>query len=434
MPTQPQRAWGRFLSLRLGFPSGVRSRIYHVDPQRAGEAIAQLSTLPGVRSVTPVGYRSRMTVVSNDPFYGGFGAPAPYYETSSTPGQWDMHVINAESGWNDVAASAPVVGTRAPIAIVDTGVDVTHPELMGGTIVRTRCFVTFPDSSPQTTGVYVTDTDGHGTNVAGIAAGDTDNGLGFASVTYDAKIMAYRIFPSDPSDPTVCEQNSPPPQCESNVVDEAAAINDAVQNGAKVVSLSLGGSPPCDPSDPEYIAVENAIAHNVVVVAAAGNESTSALDCPGADPGVIAVGASAVDDSVSGSDAQYVASYSNYLSNNGGGRYLVAPGGDPSGTGDPDYLHWIENIYSSTAVQAGDCGPDYDSNSSVADCKILIAGTSQATPHVAGAAALILAVKPNYTPAQVATALCAGAADIGDPKQGCGQLDAAGAVQYAKSH
>ncbi|MFN2449778.1 MAG: S8 family serine peptidase, partial [Candidatus Baltobacteraceae bacterium] len=178
---------------------------------------------------------------------------------------------------------------KAPIAIVDTGVDVTHPELASGTILRARCFVTYPATAAQTSGPYVTDTDGHGTNVAGIAAARSNNAFGFASTSYDAKILAYRIFPADPS--SGCEGSSSP-QCESDTADEAAAINDATANGAKVINLSLGSAPPCSTNDPEYAAVENAIAHNVVVVAAAGNGTTgglaeNVLDCPAADPGVI---------------------------------------------------------------------------------------------------------------------------------------------------
>lgn len=418
-----------------------RTKIVRVDSSRIDDAMASFKNIPGVKSVSRVAYRARLTVAANDPYYLGFGVPAPYFESSASPGQWDMHVINAEAAWDDITATAPVVGTHAPIAVVDTGVDVTHPELSSGTIIRARCFVTYPDTSSQTTGQYVTDTDGHGTNVAGIATGNTDNGFGFASASFDAKLMAYRVFPADPT--SGCDSANPPSQCFLDTADEASAIQDAVNNGAKVINLSLGGDQPCLTSDPEYQAVEYAIGHNVVVVAASGNGKgnpavgQSQLDCPADDPGVIAVGASAVDDSMPGIEAFKVASYSNYLMTHGtsnGGAFLVAPGGDPASTSDGDDLHWIEHIYSSTAVQAGDCGPDFDSLSSTGDCKILIAGTSMATPHVAAVAALILAVKPNYTPAQVAAALCNGAADIGDAKEGCGQLDANAAVLYAQSH
>lgn len=410
----------------------LKTRVITVDPSHTAEAIAQLKAIPGVRSAVQVAYRHRMTVSSDDPYYNGFGPGAPYYEDATTAGQWDMHVINVAGAWNDVSSSAPVKG--APIAIIDTGVDVTHPELTGGKIIRTRCYVTYPSGTAQTSGQYVTDTDGHGTDVAGIADGDTNNTLGFASVGFGAPLLAYRIFPTEPS--TGCEGTNPPAQCDANTGDEASAINDAVAHGAKVINLSLGSTGPCSASDPEYVAVENAISHGVVVVAASGNEGNAALDCPAQDPGVIAVGASALDDSVT-PIVEKVASYSNWVSGTNSGLYMVAPGGDPSSADSSgtttDFLHWIENIYSSTAVQKGTCSSDFHS-SSVVDCRVLIAGTSMASPHVAGIASLILAVRPSYTPAQVATALCKSADPIGDSKQGCGRVDAAAAVAYAQAN
>jgi subtilisin family serine protease len=364
-----------------------------------------------------------MSVPANDPYYVGFGAAAPYFETATLPGQWDMHVMNVSGAWDVVGASPK----GAAIAIVDTGADITHPELTGGKVTRTQCYVTFPSDSKQSSGKYVTDTDGHGTNVAGIADANANNGLGFVGAVYSAPLMIYRIFPTTPDGGC---QNSTDPQCTTSTLDEASAINDAVSHGAKVINLSLGGQ--CSGNDVEYQAVENAIAHGVVVVAAAGNDGQGQLDCPAADPGVIAVGASALDDS--GSVKEVVASYSNYLMTNGSGHFLVAPGGDPSGNDDSDDLHWIENIYSSTAQEPGTCTPDFQSPAGVKDCRLEIAGTSQATPHVAAVASLILAVRPSYTPAQVAAALCNSAANINDAKQGCGRVDAAAAVAYAKSH
>jgi subtilisin family serine protease len=410
----------------------LKTRVISVEPSRTAEAIAQLKRLPAVKSVVQVAYRHRMTVTSNDPYYDGFGLGAPYFEDAATAGQWDMHVMNIEGAWNDVTLSAPVTG--APIAIIDTGVDLTHPELTGGKVTRAECFITYPNGTAQTTGTFVTDTDGHGTDVAGIADADTNNGLGFASAGFGAPLLAYRIFPSDPSGG--CE-NSKNPQCGANTVDEASAINDAVAHGAKVINLSLGSGGPCDPSDPEYKAVENAISNNVVVVAAAGNESVPSLDCPAADPGVIAVGATGLNDSGT-SITEDVASYSNWVTGTNGGLYVVAPGGDPSSADSAgsttDFLHWIENIYSSTAAQPGTCTPDKDSTSTVGDCRVLIAGTSMATPHVVGVVSLILAVKPSYTPTQVAAALCNSADNINDAKQGCGRINAAAAVSWAASH
>jgi serine protease len=403
----------------------LRTRVVSVDPSRVSEAIDALRSLHGVRSVSRVAYRYAMSITVNDPYFSGFGQPAPFFETSTSPGQWDMHVINAADAWNAIAFNPPVTG--ATIAVIDSGVDITHPELSGGKITRTKCYVTFPAGSQQTTSSFVTDTDGHGTNVSGIADANTNNALGFAGVAFSAPLMAYRIFPTTPSGG--CSDSSNP-QCSTSTADEASAINDAVDHGAKVINLSIGGQ--CVTGDPEFQAVENAISHGVVVVAAAGNESNGQLDCPAADPGVIAVGASALSGSTT--IKEVVASYSNYLTTNGSGDYLVAPGGDPSGSSDDNNLHWIENIYSKDAVEPGSCQPDLNSSSSTIDCRILIAGTSQAAPHVTGVASLILAVRPGYTPSQVAAALCNSAFDIGDFKQGCGRVDARAAILYAQSH
>jgi subtilisin family serine protease len=425
---------------QLHYPGrGLHTRVITVDLSKVNAAMAQLRSMRGVSHVARVTYRHRLAITANDPYYVGFdGTSPPYFEAPSIPGQWDMHAIDLDGAWSQFA-SAPVVG--APIAVVDTGVDVTHPELQtpsgvpGPKIIRTQCFVTFPATQPQTTGAFVTDMDGHGTNVAGIADGDTNNAFAFAGVAFDAKLLAYRIFPTPPNPVSACEDPNPPAQCDASSADEADAINDAVAHGAKVINLSLGASPPCATDDPEYIAVENAIGHGVVVVAASGNESTGALDCPAQDPGVIAAGASALDDSNPLAITEYVPTYSNWSPTGaqpGGGAYLVAPGGDPAGSSDSDDLHWIEHIYSSTAVEAGDCGTDFANETG--NCRILIAGTSMATPHIAGVASLMLAKNPNLTPLKVAQGLCDSADDIGDFEEGCGRLNAAAAVTWAATH
>jgi serine protease len=369
-----------------------------------------------------------------------------------------MHVLNLNGAWSQISSTPPIIG--ASIAVVDTGVDVTHPELTTPSgvpspkIVRTQCYVTWPDNAPQSTGPFVTDTDGHGTDVAGIADSDTNNSFAFASVAFDAPLLAYRIFPSDP--PGGCDVKNPPAQCDATSVDEASAINDAVAHGARVINLSLGSIPsqtplvPCTTTDPEFIAVQNAINHGVVVVAASGNGDSSHvgqnyLDCPAADPGVIAVGASALNDTNPQSVFEYVASYSNFILTNGtdnGGAYVVAPGGDAGsnetcGTCTVDFLHWINNIYSTTGLGA-DSGPSCSGGTDKAgetnNCNVLMTGTSMATAHVSGVVSLMLAKNPNLTPAQVAAGLCASADDIGDSKEGCGRVNAGAAVQWAATH
>lgn len=404
--------------------------VHQVDPTRADGEMMRLRSTGQVLDVQRAQYR-RVFAAPNDPYYAGFATGSPYFESSTSPGQWDMHVIGLTTAWSTVTKGAP-------IAIIDTGVDVTHPDLRGGKIAYTRCYVTYPSGSPQTTSPYVTDIDGHGTNVAGIAAADTNNGFGFAGTGYNAPLLAFRIFPSPPSGGCLGKSVA---QCETTDVDEVSAINDAVSHGARVINLSLGSDGPLSNCNDtiERNAVENAIAHGVVVVAAAGNESANHLDCPAAYPGVIAVGASALEGS-GNSVKEDVASYSNWAASSGpgsGGAYLVAPGGDPcSGSAattcnDSDNLHWIENIYSSTTGTGAVCSVDAASESG--DCRILIAGTSQATPHVAGVVSLMLGLRPNLTPAQVAADLCASAQNISSSKQGCGRLNAAGAVSKAAS-
>ncbi len=394
----------------------LQIRTVGVNPANERDLLRQLNRLPGVISAQPLQYRALLAASPNDPYYKGTGI-APYFQSASGNGQWDMHVINLDGAWARFPGSS-VIGTK--IAIIDTGADVSQTELAAGKVVLTKCFVTFPAGSTQTTGTFVTDTDGHGTNVAGIASADTNNNVGFAGVGWNAPLMIYKIFPATPKGG--CE-SSTSVQCSATDVDEVSAINDAVANGASVINLSLGLPPPCNDSL-EQTAISRALAAGVVVVAAAGNERAANLDCPAAYPGVIAVGATSLNDSTA-TFKEYVASYSNFLTTNGGGTYVVAPGGDPASGADPDNLHWIMNIYSGNAADlTTTCGTN---------CAVFIAGTSQAGPHVAGVISLMRAINPRLSPSQLAQDLCMSADNISDPKQGCGRVNAGAAVALAAS-
>ncbi|MDQ6931334.1 MAG: S8 family serine peptidase, partial [Candidatus Eremiobacteraeota bacterium] len=378
---------------------------------------------PGVLRVDRVGARYEMSSQPdylNDPYFDGHntqppGQPAgPLFASPTYPGQWDMHIIGMENVFgyrnsgNSVPANPGALGSASVrLAIIDTGADVSLTDIGPANsprIVRTQCFIT-PSGGVQSHTQNVSDFDGHGTNVTGIAAANTNNGFGFVGSGGNVSLMIYRIFPSG--------ANS-----SASSADEVAAINDAIQNGANIISLSLGSSQQ-DPS--EGAAIANAIQNKVTVVAAAGNEKATALDFPAGYPGVIAVGASAIDDK----GTERVASYSNYVpgSTTWG---LIAPGGDPTlpAANDSDFLHWIENAYSLRAEQpcrAASGGTDFFGESG--NCNVLIAGTSQATPHVAGAVAMLFSVKGVMDPASVKQALLASTHDITDPKQGAGRLN-----------
>jgi subtilisin family serine protease len=453
------------------------THVLRVSAASAMNVAAALRAQSGVRSVAVTGTRRYPTAVSapyfpNDPYFTGFATPVaptagaavpgptfkalPLIESANVPGQWDMHVTRLEyafaysqagNGSGVVPNAAALGSTSVKIAVIDTGQDTTHPEL-AGKIVYQRCFVTNL-SDVQSTSAFTTDEDGHGTDVAGIAGEATSNGLGFSGAGGNVKLYGYRVFPTP--DDSCASDTSTDAQCGTDTRDIASAIEDAVTSHVNVISLSLGGSP-CNAdgsdSDPvEGAAIADAIAANIVVVAAAGNGAGPPLEAPACDPGVIAVGATALADGTpnatgksggsAGAPFEYVASYSDSgtpgaAPHSATAWGIVAPGGDPTDANDTDDLHWIDNIWTSTPFGGstgdtkftGDCKGDYPSESGTADCRTFIAGTSMATPHVAGAAALIISVNPSYqNPTAMKQLLCTTAADIGDASEGCGRLD-----------
>jgi len=348
--------------------------------------------------------------------------------------QWDMYKIGAPNAWGYTHGTPQTGNTPSPfncsiatgsaptpnpatagiaIAIIDTGFDNNQADLAAGKVVYGEKVL----NGVVTCGVAAAqDTDGHGSNVSGIAAANTNNGLGFAGVGFNVSLQEYKIFPNG-ANPS------------ANTGDEAQAIYDAIAHGARVISMSLGGSQDGGFDPVERDAVEYAISQNVAVVAAAGNATGTTLDLPAGYDGVISVGASALNDAPNykqyATATEAVASYSNY----GPRLTIVAPGGDPPSCetvatpncsgypGSIDTLHWVYNLYTTTPFSPA------DSCSNINDCNAFYAGTSQATPHVAGAVALMLSKNPSLTVAQITQILDSTADDIGDARQGHGRLN-----------
>jgi subtilisin family serine protease len=341
----------------LGTTNGAMLRAVTLAP--GTDAAAQAALLrqnPAVADVQPVHYRSLASDgVANDQYLDNVD-------------QWYLYKTNVDSAaWALSHGSAPV-----SVAVIDTGVDETNPDFVFD--VKERIV----GGVKATGNGVVQDTNGHGTNTSGLATAATNNSYGFAGVGYATHLQAYDIFPpaTAASDCTAAD-----------TADEAAAIRDAVANGASVISLSLG-SPQSKGSDAgEQAAVAFALAGGVAVVAAAGNEFGKSADgnqpdFPAAYPGVIAVGASGVTNLVANTyasiTAETVASYSN------SGPTLVAPGGDATSTSDNDFPHWIEGYSTTTAAFAADrC------TNAGGVCRVLFNGTSQATPQVAGTITLM---------------------------------------------
>jgi subtilisin family serine protease len=300
--------------------------------------------------------------------------PAP--NDPSWSSQWGPDAIGARGAWAITRGRPEIV-----VAVLDSGVDLTHPDLRGRLVpgIDTGS----GDNDP-------TDEDGHGTHVAGIIAAASNNGLGVSGVAPGVVLMPVKVMDDD-----------------GNIWDSAVAegIAWAVARGARVVNMSLGGT-----SDSAAIdaAIDDARAKGVVVVAAAGNHAegglATAVEEPAAYGPVLAV--AAVGD---GGDALgppgTAARYTHASYSNGGPEVdISAPG--------TSILSTVPTWESS----------DYRRMS----------GTSMATPFVSAAAALVLSRDPSLTADQVEAALLATAVDLGppgpDPETGAGLVRADAAV------
>ena len=285
------------------------------------------------------------------------------------PGSGDqgaMLRIGAAAAWDVVSAAPGVV-----VAIVDAGVDVAHPDLVGRVTAVPGGAGACAGLDPAL-GTADRTASGHGTRVAGIIAAAGD-GRGVAGVAWaGVQVRSYTALGPDLRGTTAAV---------------AAAIHCAIDDGADVVNLSLTAGDTTAMRN----ALDRAAAAGVVVVAAAGNGGDGADPgpYPAAHPSVLAVTAVA-----NGAGDERRAAFAN------GGAWvdLAAPG---------------IGILSTTP------GGRY----SVAD------GTSYAVPFVSGAAALVLARDPSLTPAAVRAILESTAEPLADPTTGRGLVDLAAAVR-----
>jgi serine protease len=279
--------------------------------------------------------------------------------------------------WNMVKIGAPTgwragAGAGVKVAVIDTGVTVVE-DLQGVTVTSGRTFVP---------GTRTADDDhGHGTHVAGTIAQATNNGLGVTGVAATAEVVPYKVL-------------SKQGYGSSDWV--AAAVDAAVDDGVDVINMSLGGPN----SKVLKTAVEKAVKAGVIVVAAAGNTGKRGVGCPANVEGVVAVSATGPDDAKTW--------YSTY----GPEVAISAPGGDLRQGKDAGVLQDTID---------GKGGHAYQS----------FQGTSMATPHVAGAAAVMLGMGLDADAA--VDALLTHSVDLGDEGRdelyGYGRLDVAAAVK-----
>ena len=201
----------------------LNSERVRVRKNKVKEKVKRLQENKKVKYAEP-DFVAKKTEIPNDTYYSS---------------QWGLPKIKAEGGWDKTHG-----GDFAPVAIADTGIDDSHPDLSGKVIKRAN-FTWDPD----------VDGDGHGTHVAGIVAATTNNSLGVASLGYDSKLFSVKVLDNNGS---------------GYYSWIASGVIWAADNGAKVINLSLGGS-----SDSQTLrdAVSYAWGKGAVIVAAAGNSN-----------------------------------------------------------------------------------------------------------------------------------------------------------------
>jgi len=361
--------------------------------------------------------RSQPEVVYAEPNYLRHHFATPN-DTGYSPRQWNLQSIDMPRAWDiNPGANASTI-----VAVVDTGITTFNGSMTfatwSGTAIQNVSipFSTNPDLSSSrlvspfdfvtNMGTTVLDTDGHGTHVSSTIGEDTNNALLDAGIAYNARIMPVKVCFSYwdiqfsfsagggrgfvPLDSGGCPLSA-----------IAQGIRYAADNGAKVINLSLGGT---SPAQTEQDAINYAVAKGVFVAIAAGNEKLSGnpTEYPASYAagiaGAMAVGAT----NRSGNRA--------YYSNTGSYVEIAAPGGDShdsdaSGSG----FIWQSTIRPSVSDPSTVIIPRFDAYAEVG-----YSGTSMASPHVAGLAALLFS-QGITTPAAIEQAIKKSAKFLGTP-------------------
>ncbi|RIH81362.1 Thermophilic serine proteinase [Calidithermus terrae] len=348
----------------------------HTGGKAVGDVVRKLRLDGRVRSVEPNRVIQALAT-PNDPLYSQ---------------QWHYAAIKLPQTWYLTVGSAEVT-----VAVLDTGVNGSHPDLAGKIL---------PGYDFLTNSTNVADGNGHGTHVSGTVAATTNNNTGVAGVSWASKVLPVRVIGPGGDAYTLARGIL---YAAGFCVYNSAGQQVCPPAKAKVVNMSLGiwsSSNPCGSQVPldetTRWAMALAASNGATMVAAAGNSNCPFAFYPAADPTAIAVAATGPTD--------VKAPYSNY----GSAVWLAAPGGDQTNYGN------------SGGVLSTVPGGGYEHYE----------GTSMASPHVAGVAALMLAANPDLTPAQVKLILANTATDLGaagwDPYYGYGLVNAEAAVKAAR--
>ena len=294
--------------------------------------------------------------------------------TGQTGGTSDAD-IDAPEGWDAAGLSGFPSTGGAKVGIVDTGIQSAHPDLSGKVANCARSQGLLPIFAGAIQEGSCADDNGHGTHVAGTISANANNGTGVTGVSFNSPLAICKALGGALGT--------------GSTGDVANCIRWAHDKGAKVISMSLGGGASTTLKNAVDYAWKSGGANGSVLIAAAGNDGDATLNYPAAYPNVVSV--AATDDT----DAR--ASFSNANAD----VEIAAPGVDILST-------WNNGAYNT------------------------ISGTSMATPHVAGVAAVIRTKTPGLTAAQVVTKLDSSVDDLGaagrDQSFGFGRVNLAKAA------
>ena len=333
--------------------AAVHSRHPHTDvwvlrvPDARMDAIAASLANSGLFTFVEPDYLAKAAANPNDPNFGS---------------QWHLGRIQAPAAWDISTGSSSVV-----MALIDSGVDPTHPDL-ASKLVPGWNFLTGTSA--------IADTNGHGTETAGVAGAATNNFTGIAGVAWASPIMPLVAMNADGN---------------AYYSDIANAITYAADHGARIISISLIG---VTSSSLLQNAVNYAWGKGAVIFAGAGNFGDTYPNYPAACDNVVAVSATDANDNLA-----YFSSHGNWID-------IAAPG---------------------TSILTSMMGGGYG----------YLDGTSFSTPMAAATAALVLAVKPSLTNTALVSLLEQTADDLGtpgfDPQFGWGRINLYKALNAALS-
>ena len=363
------------------------------------ETIRALRKRPDIESAD-LNYIRRPAAIPNDQHY---------------PLQWGYPLINLPQAW-DVTALPNANSHQVIVAVVDTGVFLAHPDLQANLLATGYDFISNPsiaadgdgiDDNPDDPGDNATPggSSFHGTHVTGIIAAQSDNAIGVTGVSWgtSTRVMPVRVLGRGGGTTYDIIQG---------IRYAAGLSNDSgtvPPQRADIINLSLGGPGFSMTEQAEYNAVRDA---GVIIVAAAGNDNTNLPSYPAAYDSVISVSAVTM--------AQQKAPYSNF----GPSVDIAAPGGNTAVDSDGDsYYDGILSTLVDDATLVRE--PIYS----------FAQGTSMATPHVSGVAAILKSLDPQLDPDKFNALLQAGklTTDLGAPGRddlyGFGLIDAFKAVE-----